>query len=33
VLVIYGSGHAYWLERDVLDSDDLILDRLADYVR
>ena len=32
VLVIYGAGHAYWLERDVLDSDDLILDRLADYV-
>jgi len=31
VLVIYGSGHAYWLERDVLDSDDLVLDRLADY--
>ena len=32
VLVIYGAGHAYWLERDVLDSDDLVLDRLADYV-
>jgi len=32
VLVIYGSGHAYWLQRDVLDSDDLVLDRLADYV-
>jgi hypothetical protein len=32
VLVIYGAGHAYWLERDVLDSDDLTLDRLADYV-
>jgi len=32
VLVIYGAGHAYWLERDVLDSDDLVLDRLTDYV-
>jgi hypothetical protein len=32
VLVIYGAGHAYWLERDVLDSDDLVLDRLADYI-
>lgn len=32
VLVIYGAGHAYWLQRDVLDSDDLVLDRLADYV-
>jgi hypothetical protein len=32
VLVIYGAGHAYWLQRDVLDSSDLVLDRLADYV-
>lgn len=28
VLVIYGSGHSYWLQRDVLDSQDLILDRV-----
>lgn len=32
VLVIYGAGHAYWLQRNVLDSDDLVLERLADYV-
>lgn len=32
VLVIYGAGHAYWLQRNVLDSDDLVLDRLSDYV-
>ncbi len=28
VLVLYGSGHSYWLQRNVLDSQDLILDRL-----
>lgn len=27
VLVIYGAGHSYWFERNVLDSGDLILDR------
>ncbi|HTZ97672.1 MAG TPA: DUF5694 domain-containing protein [Terriglobales bacterium] len=32
VLVIYGAGHAYWLQRNVLDSDDLALEKLADYV-
>jgi len=32
ILVIYGAGHAYWLERNVLDSDDLVLERLSDYV-
>jgi len=32
VLVIYGAGHAYWLQRNVLDSDDLVLERLSDYV-
>lgn len=32
VLVIYGAGHAYWLQRNVLDSDDLVLERLADYL-
>lgn len=32
VLVIYGAGHAYWLQRNVLDSDDLVLERLLDYV-
>ena len=33
VLVIYGAGHLYWLQRDVLDSRDLELDRFGDYVR
>ena len=32
VLVIYGAGHEYWLQRDVADSDDLVLDQLSDYV-
>jgi Family of unknown function (DUF5694) len=32
VLVIYGAGHEYWLQRNVLDSDDLVLERLSDYV-
>ena len=27
ILVIYGAGHNYWLQRNVLDSPDLILDR------
>ena len=27
ILVIYGAGHNYWLQRNVLDSQDLILDR------
>jgi hypothetical protein len=26
ILVIYGAGHLYWLQRNVLDSPDLILD-------
>jgi len=30
VLVIYGSGHLYWLQRNVLDSRDLELARLED---
>ena len=33
VLVVYGSGHAYWLERNTLDSDDLMLERLSAYSR
>lgn len=32
ILVIYGAGHAYWLERNVMDSDDLVLERLSDYI-
>jgi hypothetical protein len=32
VLVIYGSGHLYWLQRNVLDSRDLVLDRFGDFV-
>lgn len=28
VLVLYGSGHSYWLQRNVLDSKDLVLDQL-----
>jgi hypothetical protein len=31
VLVIYGSGHLYWLQRDVLDSRDLVLERFGEY--
>lgn len=27
ILVIYGAGHLYWLQRNVLDSPDLVLDR------
>ncbi len=27
ILVIYGAGHNYWLQRNVLDSPDLIMDR------
>ncbi len=33
VLVIYGSGHLFWLQRDVLDSSDLELARFSDYAR
>jgi len=32
VLVIYGSGHEFWLQQNVLQSRDLVLERLADYV-
>src|SRR5215468_1279897 len=32
VLVIYGSGHLYWLQRNVLDSRDLELGRFGEYV-
>lgn len=32
VLVIYGAGHTYWLQRNVLDSDDLALEQLSDYI-
>ena len=31
VLVIYGAGHLYWLQTDVLDSRDLELERFGDY--
>jgi uncharacterized protein DUF5694 len=31
VLVIYGAGHLYWLQRNVLDTRDLELERFADY--
>lgn len=31
VLVIYGSGHLYWLQRNVLDSRDLELARFEDF--
>ena len=31
VLVIYGAGHLYWLQRNVVDSRDLELDRFGDY--
>ncbi len=33
VLVIYGSGHLFWLQRDVLDSADLELARFGDYAK
>lgn len=33
VLVIYGSGHLFWLQRDVLDSADLELARFSDYAK
>lgn len=33
VLVIYGSGHLFWLQRDVFDSPDLELLRLSDYAK
>jgi hypothetical protein len=32
VLVIFGSGHEFWLQQDVLQSRDLVLERLSDYV-
>jgi len=31
VLVIYGSVHLYWLQRDVMDSRDLELERFGEY--
>ncbi len=31
VLVIFGSGHLYWLQRNVLDSRDLELDRFGEF--
>jgi hypothetical protein len=30
VLVVYGSGHLYWLERDVIDSGDLTLKQFGE---
>lgn len=30
ILVLYGSGHDYWLQRDVLDSTDLDLAKFSD---
>ena len=33
VLVIYGSGHLFWLQRDVFDSPDLELVRFSDYTK
>ena len=33
VLVIYGSGHLFWLQRDVFDSPDLELARFSDYTK
>ena len=33
VLVIYGSGHLFWLQRDIFDSPDLELVRLGDYAK
>jgi hypothetical protein len=32
VLVMFGSGHEFWLQQDVLQSRDLVLERLSDYV-
>jgi hypothetical protein len=32
VLVIYGSGHEFWLQQNVLQSKDLLLEQLSDYV-
>ena len=32
VLVIFGSGHEFWLQQNVLQSRDLVLERLSDYV-
>jgi len=31
LLVLYGDGHLYWLQRDILDAHDLVLDQLSDY--
>lgn len=31
VLVIFGAGHLYWLQRDVIDSRDLQLERFGEY--
>ena len=31
VLVIYGAGHLYWLQRNVLDSRDLELERFEEF--
>ena len=33
VLVIYGSGHLFWLRRDVFDSPDLELARFSEYIK
>jgi hypothetical protein len=33
VLVIYGAGHLFWLQRNIMDSPDLELVRLSDYVK
>jgi Family of unknown function (DUF5694) len=33
LLVIYGSGHLFWLQRDVFDSPDLELARFSDYTK
>ena len=33
VLVLYGSGHLFWLQRDVFDSPDLELARFGDYAK
>ena len=32
VLVIFGSGHEFWLQQNVSQSSDLALERLSDYV-
>ena len=31
VLVIYGSGHPYWLQRNVMDTVDLELEWFEDF--